>query len=75
MFDASGHVAGVVVARLADKTAEYVNFAIKSTVVTGFIDQSGLAPRIAARGTDLKASAIAKNARSIVVPAICFKRS
>ena len=74
MFDASGHVAGVVVARLADKTAENVNFAIKSTVVAEFIDQSGISPRTAARGADLKASAIAKSARSIVVPAICFKR-
>lgn len=74
MFDASGHVAGVVVARLADSSAENVNFAIKSTVVTGFIGEAGLAPRIATRGADLKASAIAKSARAIVVPAICFKR-
>lgn len=75
MFDASGHVVGVVVARYADRTAENVNFAIKSNVATNFMDQSGIMPKVAARGSDLKASAIAKRARSIVVPAICFKRS
>jgi S1-C subfamily serine protease len=74
MFDASGHVAGVVVARLADKSAENVNFAIKSTVATEFISQSGVSPRIASRSAELKPSVIARTARSIVVPAICFKR-
>jgi S1-C subfamily serine protease len=74
MFDASGHVIGVVVARLADKTAENVNFAIKSEVATDFIARSGITPKVAARGTDLKASIIAKSAKAIVVPAICFKR-
>jgi S1-C subfamily serine protease len=74
MFDASGHVAGVVVARLADKSAENVNFAIKSTVATEFISQSGVSPRIASRSAELKPSVIARTARSIVVLAICFKR-
>jgi S1-C subfamily serine protease len=74
MFDASGHVIGVVVARLADKSAENVNFAIKSEVATDFIARSGLTPKTAARGDDLKASVIAKSAKAMVVPAICFKR-
>jgi S1-C subfamily serine protease len=73
MFDASGHVIGVVVARLADRSAENVNFAVKGDVAAGFLAQSGVAAKIAARGTDLKASSIAKTARAIVVPAICFR--
>jgi S1-C subfamily serine protease len=74
MFDASGHVIGVVVARLADKTAQNVNFAIKSDAATDFIGQSGVTPKIAARSADLKASRIAKSAQAIVVPTICFKK-
>jgi S1-C subfamily serine protease len=73
MFDGSGHVIGVVVAKLKDDTAENVSFAIKATVATAFISKAGISPLLADRGADQKASTIARSAKSLVLPAVCFK--
>ena len=75
MYDASGRVIGVVVARLKDQSAQNVNFAIKGTVASRFVAQAGVTPKVGSRGKDVKASAIAKSAKGTVVPALCFKRS
>jgi len=73
MFDGSGHVIGVVVAKLKDDTAENVSFAIKANVATAFIGKAGISPLLADRGADQKPSAIARSAKSLVLPAVCFK--
>jgi S1-C subfamily serine protease len=74
MFDASGHVAGVVAAKLKDDAAENVSFAIKAKIAAAFVSEAGISPRLAGRGTDEKASAIAKTAKRLVLPALCFQR-
>ena len=75
MYDASGRVIGVVVARLKDQTAQNVNFAIKGTVAARFISDAGITPKVAARSKEMKISSIAKSAKGMVAPALCFKRS
>jgi S1-C subfamily serine protease len=73
MFDASGHVVGVIVAKLKDDAAENVSFAIKAKIATAFMSDAGVSPKLANRGTDQKASTIARAARSLVLPAVCFQ--
>jgi hypothetical protein len=73
MFDGSGHVVGVIVAKLKEGFAENVSFAIKGNIATAFISAAGVSPKIASRGEDQKASAIARAAKSLVLPAVCFK--
>lgn len=75
MFDASGHIIGVVVARIDDSSVQNINFAIKGTLASEFVNGSGFHAKVASRGKDLKASAIAKSAKAMVVPAVCFKKS
>jgi serine protease Do len=70
MFDASGHVAGIVVPKLKDEAAENVNFAIKAGIATAFLSAS---PQMGSRGEDEKASAIARTAKALVLPAVCFR--
>jgi S1-C subfamily serine protease len=73
LFDASGQVIGVVVARLADQAAQNVNFAIKAKVVTGFLDEAGVKARISEAQVEKKASAIARDAKALVLPVLCFQ--
>jgi S1-C subfamily serine protease len=73
MFDASGHVVGVIVAKLKDDAAENVSFAIKAKIATAFMSDAGVSPKLASRGADQKASTIARAARSLVLPAVCFQ--
>jgi S1-C subfamily serine protease len=74
MFDSSGRVIGVVVARLKDQTAQNVNFAIKGTVASQFINNAGVTPRVTGRSKEIKPNLIAKSAKAMVFPALCFKK-
>jgi S1-C subfamily serine protease len=73
MFDASGHVVGIIVAKLKDEQAENVNFAIKAGIATAFLNDAGVPPHVSGRGADQKASAIARTAKALVLPAVCFQ--
>jgi serine protease Do len=73
LFDSSGRVIGVVVARLADQAAQNVNFAIKSRVVTAFLNEAGITARMSDTQAEKKTSAIARDAKALVLPVLCFQ--
>jgi len=81
LIDASGHVIGLVSAKLNELTGDggsrevpqNVNFAIKSTVVREFLDANGVKYRAAPSVADLKSADIAEQVKQAVVYLECLK--
>jgi serine protease Do len=79
VLDQSGNVVGVVVSKLdaikiAEATndiAQNVNFAIKTTVLTNFLDSNGVSYTTAGVGQSLQPSDLAERAKSISVLIRC----
>jgi S1-C subfamily serine protease/Holliday junction resolvasome RuvABC ATP-dependent DNA helicase subunit len=73
VVDQSGNVIGVVVSKLADYTQQNVNFAIKVTVLTEFLDSHGVSYSTAASDNPLHGFELAGKAQSISVLILCEK--
>ncbi|MDM0110225.1 serine protease [Variovorax sp. J22R24] len=80
LLDESGNVAGVVVAKLHPglagafgDTPQNVNFAIKSSVLRGFLETNGLEYTEATASKRLSTVEIAERAQSFTVHVICLK--
>jgi serine protease Do len=81
VLDQSGNVVGVVVSKLdaikvaaaINDVAQNVNFAIKTTVLTNFLDASGISYTTAGAGQSLPPSDLAERAKSISVLIRCEK--
>jgi serine protease Do len=81
VLDQSGNVVGVVVSKLdaikvaaaINDVAQNVNFAIKTTVLTNFLDSSGVGYSRASAGQSLQPSELAERAKSISVLIRCEK--
>ena len=81
MVDQSGNVVGVVVSKLdvikvaaaIDDVPQNVNFAIKSTVLTNFLDASGISYSTAGPQQSLQPADLAELAKSISVLIRCLK--
>jgi S1-C subfamily serine protease len=80
LFDMSGNVVGVIVAGLGKKffesdgtLAQNVNFAIKSTVATAFMQASGVNYRTRKSTKELRPADVARNGRPATVPIQCWK--
>ena len=81
VLDHSGNVVGVVVSKLdaikvaeaTNDVAQNVNFAIKTTVLTNFLDASGVSYTTAGAGQSLQSSDLAERAKSISVLIRCEK--
>lgn len=81
VLDQSGNVVGVVVSKLdaikvaaaINDVAQNVNFAIKTTVLTNFLDASGISYSTACVGQSLPPSELAERAKSISVLIRCEK--
>lgn len=80
LLDEAGHVVGVVVSKLnalkvaaaTDDLAQNVNFAIKTSVVQGFLEAQGIQLKIAAPGAaTLKPPDIADRAKSFSALVVC----
>jgi serine protease Do len=81
VLDQSGNVVGVVVSKLdaikfaaaINDVAQNVNFAIKTTVLTNFLDASGIAYSTVSLGPSLSSADLAERAKSILVLIRCEK--
>ena len=81
MLDKSGNVVGVVVAKLdalkvagaINDVAQNVNFAIKTTVLTNFLDSNGVSYSTRAEAHPLQPSELAEEAKSFSVLIKCEK--
>jgi serine protease Do len=81
VLDQSGNVVGVVVSKLdaikfaaaINDVAQNVNFAIKTTVLTNFLDASGIAYSTVSLGPSLSSADLAERAKSISVLIRCEK--
>ena len=81
VLDQSGNVVGIVVSKLdaimvaakINDVAQNVNFAIKATVLTNFLDSSGISYKTADAGQSLPSSDLAERAKSISVLIRCKK--
>ena len=81
VLDQSGNVVGVVVSKLdvikiaaaIDDVPQNVNFAIKSTVLTNFLDASGISYSTAGPQQSLQPADLAELAKSISVLIRCLK--
>ncbi len=79
LLDQFGNVAGVVVSKLnvlaaakvTGDVVQNVNFAIKSAIVTNFLDANGVAPNENRAGQTLDPAAIAEAARAYTVLVTC----
>jgi S1-C subfamily serine protease len=81
VLDQSGNVVGIVVSKLdaikvaaaINDVAQNVNFAIKTTVLTNFLDASGVSYTTACAGQSLQPSDLAERAKSISAQIQCEK--
>jgi len=81
LFDMSGHVVGVIVSRLSIGFAlktygtlpENVNFAIKSSVATAFLQASGVEYRSGNSRKEMKAADVARKGKPATVSVWCWK--
>lgn len=81
LFDMSGHVVGVIVSRLDFGYAlenygtlpENVNFAIKSSVATSFLQASGVEFQTRNSAEELRPSDVARKGRPATVPVWCWE--
>ena len=81
VLDDSGNIIGVVVSKLDAVTVaratrdipQNVNFAIKASVATNFLEAHGVVYTTASSETDLRAADIAENARRFSVLVECFR--
>ena len=81
VFDQSGLVVGIVVGKLdvlslageLQDIPQYVNFAIKSSIATNFLEARGVSYLAASRGADRSAADIAESARVVTVQVQCLK--
>lgn len=79
LLDMSGHVVGVIVSGLGKKFFEAdgtlpqnVNFAIKSTVATAFMQASGVEYKIRNSAKELRPADVARKGRPATVPIHCW---
>jgi S1-C subfamily serine protease len=73
VVDQSGNVVGVVVSRLSDTTQQNVNFAIKVTVLTAFLNSHGVPYSTETTEHRLQTADLAANVQSITVLIRCEK--
>jgi serine protease Do len=81
VLDQSGNVVGIVVSKLdaikvaaaINDVAQNVNFAIETTVLTNFLDASGVSYTTVCAGQSLEPSDLAERAKSISVLIRCEK--
>jgi S1-C subfamily serine protease len=71
VVDHAGNVIGVVVSKLADFTQQNVNFAIKTNVLSAFLDSNGVRYSTVATEHPLQKFALADQVRSISVLIAC----
>ena len=81
LFDASGHVVGVVVTKLNARVVaeemgdlpQNVNFAIKSDIALAFLEEHGIAAQRAASTTRLSNADVGDIGRRVTVMVECFR--
>lgn len=81
LFDASGHVIGIVVTKLNARIVaeemgdlpQNVNFAIKAEIARVFLEEQGIAPQAAASITRLSNADVGDIGRRVTVMVECYR--